>query len=193
MTALHKAAREALIAWWEDHRPLGWTAEQHRAQPTVNAQRETDKPLMEIAAALSEAPGEEREGWVLVPVEPTQAMMDAMQSGAWMPGNYRAMLAARPDPERAAARQRVVGPSLPELVDQLRDAVPEVAGQVAARPELWAVMFKDGIPVNVSLARTQKSAIRLTCMRFGETWKSLKARGMRCARVTVEVVPDETK
>lgn len=36
-------------------------------------------------------------GWVLVPEEPTQVMLDAMQSGGWMPGNYRAMLAAAPD------------------------------------------------------------------------------------------------
>ena len=33
-------------------------------------------------------------GYVLVPVEPTQAMIDAMQSSGWMPANYRAMIAA---------------------------------------------------------------------------------------------------
>jgi hypothetical protein len=115
MTDLTKAAREALIAWWEDHRPLGWTAEQHRAQPAVNAQSETDKPLMEIAAAasraaLSEAPGEEREGWVLVPVEPTWDMKMAASTAYREPidghytarmacaeNAYRAMLAARPE------------------------------------------------------------------------------------------------
>ena len=33
-------------------------------------------------------------GYVLVPVEPTQTMIDAMQSSGWMPANYRAMIAA---------------------------------------------------------------------------------------------------
>lgn len=43
---------------------------------------------------LSSAP----EGWKLVPVEPTQVMMDAMQLSGWLPGCYRAMLAAAPQP-----------------------------------------------------------------------------------------------
>lgn len=34
------------------------------------------------------------EGFVLVPVEPTQAMLDALHSSAYLPGCYRAMLAA---------------------------------------------------------------------------------------------------
>lgn len=34
------------------------------------------------------------EGYVLVPKEPTQEILDAMQSSGWMPGNYKAMLAA---------------------------------------------------------------------------------------------------
>jgi len=103
MTDLRKAAREALIAWWEEHRPMGWTAEQHRAQPTVNAQSETDKPLMEIAAAasraaLDEAPGEEREAfeawWAgLCPVPYYPGIEKLIARNAWQ---ARAMLAARP-------------------------------------------------------------------------------------------------
>jgi len=34
------------------------------------------------------------EGYVLVPIEPTKEMISAMQSSGWMPGNYKAMLAA---------------------------------------------------------------------------------------------------
>ena len=37
-------------------------------------------------------------GWRLVPVEPTQEMIDAMRSSVWLPACYRAMLAAAPQP-----------------------------------------------------------------------------------------------
>ena len=39
-----------------------------------------------------------REGWQLVPVEPTNAMLDAMEESGWTEGNYRAVLAAAPKP-----------------------------------------------------------------------------------------------
>lgn len=55
---------------------------------------ECDRAMRLLRAALAAPPV--APGWVLVPVEPTQAMLDAMQSGGWMPGNYRAMLAAAP-------------------------------------------------------------------------------------------------
>ncbi len=38
------------------------------------------------------------EGWQLVPVEPTNAMLDAMEESGWKEGNYRAVLAAAPKP-----------------------------------------------------------------------------------------------
>ena len=51
------------------------------------------------------------DGWKLVPVEPTEDMIDAMKSSAWMPGNYRAMLSAAPLPpadDRIAEMERDV-------------------------------------------------------------------------------------
>lgn len=50
-------------------------------------------------AWLQPAPATQQAGWRLVPIEPTQAMLDAMQSGGWMVGNYRDMLAAAPQQE----------------------------------------------------------------------------------------------
>jgi len=47
-TALYCAAemREAVEAWWLSHRPLGWTEEQHHANPYVNQSgRSTEKAL----------------------------------------------------------------------------------------------------------------------------------------------------
>ena len=41
-------------------------------------------------------------GWRLVPVEPTQEMIDAMRSSVWLPACYRAMLAAAPTPPTSA-------------------------------------------------------------------------------------------
>jgi len=41
-------------------------------------------------------------GWKLVPVEPTKEMLEAMVSSAWLPGCYRAMLAAAPQPQPVA-------------------------------------------------------------------------------------------
>lgn len=39
-----------------------------------------------------------REGWQLVPVEPTNAMLDALEEGGCSEGNYKAALAAAPKP-----------------------------------------------------------------------------------------------
>ena len=46
-----------------------------------------------IEQATHPAPGVP-EGFALVPVEPTQAMLDALHSSAYLPGCYRALLAA---------------------------------------------------------------------------------------------------
>ena len=46
-----------------------------------------------VALYTRPAPGVP-EGFVMVPVEPTQAMLDALHSSAYLPGCYRAMLAA---------------------------------------------------------------------------------------------------
>ena len=51
------------------------------------------KEVRDAQAALTAA---KAGGWVAVPVEPTQAMLDALHSSAYLPGCYRAMLAARP-------------------------------------------------------------------------------------------------
>ena len=54
--------------------------------------------VMKLGKAEAHAAPQQAEavppGYVLVPVEPTQAMIDAMQSSGWMLANYRAMLAA---------------------------------------------------------------------------------------------------
>ncbi len=47
-----------------------------------------------IWAGVSAAP----EGWVMVPVEPTNAMLDALEEGGCSEGNYKAALAAAPKP-----------------------------------------------------------------------------------------------
>lgn len=44
-------------------------------------------------------------GWVMVPVEPTTEMLAAMQSSGWLPGCYRAMLAAAPQREPLTEEQ----------------------------------------------------------------------------------------
>ena len=38
------------------------------------------------------------DGWQLVPVEPTNAMLDALEEGGCSEGNYKAALAAAPKP-----------------------------------------------------------------------------------------------
>ena len=67
------------------------------------------KSLANIRAALSEA---KAGGWVAVPVEPTQAMLDAadkVQDGCnfGLDDIYKAMLAARPLPAPPAQRGEV--------------------------------------------------------------------------------------
>lgn len=36
VAALETAVLDQAIAWWNLHRPIGWTTDQHRANPTVN-------------------------------------------------------------------------------------------------------------------------------------------------------------
>lgn len=36
---------EALRGWWEAHRPVGWTEDQHRSCPHVNLATEAEKAL----------------------------------------------------------------------------------------------------------------------------------------------------
>lgn len=43
------------------------------------------------------------DGWQLVPVEPTNAMLDALEEGGCSEGNYKAALAAAPNPEPTAS------------------------------------------------------------------------------------------
>ena len=45
---------------------------------------------------LAAPPTAQAGGWRLVPLEPTQEMIDAMRSSVWLPACYRAMLAAAP-------------------------------------------------------------------------------------------------
>jgi len=52
--------------------------------------------------------------------------------------------------------------------------------------QAWAVIFKDGEPMRLSLSRGQKSSIALARRYFGVPWKALKGRGMRCVQVTIE-------
>jgi len=54
--------------------------------------------LLDAAKALESrpAPVQVPSGWKLVPVEPTPAMLEAMQSSGWLPTCYSAMLAAAP-------------------------------------------------------------------------------------------------
>ena len=51
-----------------------------------------------LQAAIRAGVGAVPEGWQLVPVEPTNAMLDAMEESGWTEGNYRAVLAAAPKP-----------------------------------------------------------------------------------------------
>jgi len=52
-----------------------------------------------LRASLSEAP---REGWKLVPMEATTAMLELMNDDEYAPLiRYRAMLAAAPSPDRS--------------------------------------------------------------------------------------------
>ena len=41
----------AALAWWEWHRPLGWTKAQHEAQACINCTKRTDSRLAEACAA----------------------------------------------------------------------------------------------------------------------------------------------
>ena len=55
----------------------------------------------------------------------------------------------------------------------------------------WCVCFSDGAPLLLSAAPHQKTAIRAAREYYGVPWKTLKGRGMRCARVRVVVAEQE--
>jgi hypothetical protein len=46
------ALTDAAQAWWERHRPVAWTAEEHYANPTVNTTTQAEKDLAKCIAAL---------------------------------------------------------------------------------------------------------------------------------------------
>lgn len=54
LTAEVERLAEALRGWWEAHRPVGWTEDQHRSCPHVNLATDAEKAL---ATALRERLG----------------------------------------------------------------------------------------------------------------------------------------
>ena len=74
----------------------------HHSKGEFHSHSEPCKPAAEYVEALAQAraalTAAKAGGWVAVPVEPTQAMLDALHSSAYLPGCYRAMLSARPLP-----------------------------------------------------------------------------------------------
>lgn len=73
--------------------PKYWIIFMHKP---VDAIADPEREVQPLYAAPP-APAAEPEGYALVPIEPTQAMMYAMQSSGSMPANYRAMIAAAGD------------------------------------------------------------------------------------------------
>ena len=66
------------------------------------------KRMIELVRKFVAAqPTAQAEGWRLVPVEPTQEMIDAMRSSVWLPACYRAMLAAAPTTQPAPQQEPV--------------------------------------------------------------------------------------
>lgn len=47
--------RVAVLAWWEENRPLGWAEEDHVAQATVNCETDAEQALARLAAHLVRA------------------------------------------------------------------------------------------------------------------------------------------
>lgn len=41
-----------ILAWWRGRRPVGWTEQQHEAQPFVNLTAEWEKPIAAMAAGV---------------------------------------------------------------------------------------------------------------------------------------------
>ena len=58
----------AVIAWWEENRPLGWSEEDHVAQATVNCETDAEQALARLAAQLVRttppSPSTAPEAWV---------------------------------------------------------------------------------------------------------------------------------
>lgn len=57
--ALETSVIESAIAWWEMHRPIGWTTEEHHANPTVNVAggQERDRLAITISNLLQQRRG----------------------------------------------------------------------------------------------------------------------------------------
>jgi len=85
---LRQAEQLALFAKFSVHQLIAYT---HDAP----FRKQAEESLDALLAHLRTVPA----GYALVPVEPTAEMLDAMQSSGWMPGNYRAMIAAAPKGE----------------------------------------------------------------------------------------------
>lgn len=84
------------VEWDEDVEQIRWGIVMQRAMAsnigeTEDGESSCDYELQDVATRP--APGVP-EGFVLVPVEPTQAMLDALHSSVYLPGCYRAMLTA---------------------------------------------------------------------------------------------------
>lgn len=109
MDAIEKRARELVAA---EHEARGFKGHAKRLREGLGPDSNPDRMALNAAIAALTPP----EGYVLVPVEPTEAMIEAIctehASGGWPQGysryaqhlrrehageGYRAMLAARPE------------------------------------------------------------------------------------------------
>ena len=50
------AVTDAAIAWWESHRPLGWTLDDHLKTPDVNCTVTTEQELAYAVASIVSKP-----------------------------------------------------------------------------------------------------------------------------------------
>ena len=74
-----EAALQKIADFGQDQEPVAWIGLPGKGTPLY---------------AAPPAPAAVPPGYALVPVEPTDEMLAAMQSSGWMVGNYRAMIAA---------------------------------------------------------------------------------------------------
>ena len=88
--ALNKLNEQEPVAW-EFDTPAhfgSWMGNLSYTEPTDGVGYKNKRPLY-----LHPAPSVP-EGYQLVPIEPTESMIAAMQASGWMLGNYKAMLSA---------------------------------------------------------------------------------------------------
>lgn len=52
---------EAVRGWWEEHRPVGWTEDQHRSCPHINLATDAEKALATALLRDEEAEAMEKE------------------------------------------------------------------------------------------------------------------------------------